>query len=189
MSSSDLIRWGGFAAMIGGVVWVLWGLLFRAIPESAVTDVLLIMVALCTVGGFVGFHALQKDNYGRIGRGGFWTVVVATLALVVGLLDELLGSTIPRGIWTVTGLLFALGTLAVFVGFVLYGAASLQARVLPRWCGIVFIVGPSIFLLGALLGNSWEPFGGILFGLLWLALGYILLLQRETSLGQPSRVI
>ena len=131
----------------------------------------------------------QKGNYGRIGRGGFWTVVVATLALVVGLLDEVLGSTIPSGIWTVTGLLFALGTLAVFVGFVLYGAASLQARVLPRWCGIVFIVGPSIFLLGALLGNSWEPFGGILFGLLWLALGYILLLQRETSLGQPSRVI
>jgi hypothetical protein len=190
MSSSDLIRWGGFAAMIGGVVWVLAGLLFRAMgPESAVTDVLFIIAALCTVGGFVGFHALQKDNYGRIGRGGFWTVVVATLALVVGLLDELLGSTIARGIWTVTGLLFALGTLAVFVGFVLYGAASLQARVLPRWCGIVFIVGPSIFLLGALLGNSWEPFGGILFGLLWLALGYILLLQRETSLGQPSRVI
>jgi hypothetical protein len=31
-------------------------------------------------------------------------------------------------------------------------------------------------------------FGGILFGLLWLALGYILLLQRETSVGQPSRV-
>ena len=78
MSSSDLIRWGGFAAMIGGVVWVLAGLLFRAIPESAVTDVLFIIAALCTVGGFVGFHALQKDNYGRIGRGGFWTVVVAS---------------------------------------------------------------------------------------------------------------
>ena len=182
MSSSDLIRWGGFAAMIGGVVWILEGLLVLAIPESAVTEVLLIIAALCTVGGFVGFHALQKDKYGRIGRSGFWTVVVATLALVVGLLDELLGSTI------ITGLLFALGTLAVFVGFVLYGAASLQARVLPRWCGIVFIVGPSIFLLGALLGNSWEPFGGILFGLLWLALGYILLLQRETSVGQPSSV-
>src|SRR5918993_4192721 len=115
MSSSDLIRWGGFAAMIGGVVWILWGLLFRAIPESAVTDVLLIMAALCTGGGFVGFHALQKDNYGRIGRGGFWTVVVATLAQVVGLIVFLLGSE------TLIWLVFPVGFLAVPVGLILYG--------------------------------------------------------------------
>jgi hypothetical protein len=117
---------------------------------------------------------LQKDNYGRIGRGGFWTIVVATLALVVGLIVSLLGST------ALEGLLFPVVTLAVFIGFVLYGAATLQARVLPRWCGIGFIVGPFMFLLG--------NFGGILFGLVWLALGYILWSQKDTSVGQPSRV-
>ncbi|MCA1731885.1 MAG: hypothetical protein LC751_21570 [Actinobacteria bacterium] len=69
MSSSDLIRWGGLAAITGGVVWVVHsGLLLLATSESAVTDVLFIIAALCTVGGFFGFHALQKDNYGRIGR-------------------------------------------------------------------------------------------------------------------------
>jgi len=178
MSSSDLIRWGGLAAMAGGLAWVMDGLLVLAISESAVTDVLFMIGALCTVGGFVGFHALQKNNYGRIGRGGFWTVVVATLALVVGLIVELVGST------TIAEPLFPVGTLAVFIGFALYGAASLQARVLPRWCGIGLIVGPSIFLLGDLLGD----FGGILFGLLWLALGYVLWSQREASVGQLSRV-
>ncbi len=177
MSSSDLIRWGGLAAITGGVVWVLEGLLLLilAMPESAVTDLLFSIATLCTVGGVIGFHALQKDNYGRIGRGGFWTVVVASLALIVGLIAvSLLESS---SIWEP---LFPVGTFAVFVGFALYAAASLQARILPRWCGIGFIVGPFMFLLG--------DFGTVLFGLLWLALGYMLWSQSHTSVGQPSRV-
>jgi hypothetical protein len=162
------------AAIVGGVVWVVEGLLLLilSIPESAVTDGLFSIAALCTVGGFVGFHALQKDDYGRIGRGGLWTVIVATLALTVGLIVSLLGSPALEGPF------FPVGTLAVFTGFVLYGAATLQARVLPRWCGIGFIVGPFLFLLG--------DFGAILFGLLWLALGYVLWSQRDTAVGQPT---
>lgn len=36
--------------------------------------------------------------------------------------------------------LVAVGVLGLLVGLVLYGAATLQARVLPRWCGILFII-------------------------------------------------
>ena len=42
-----------------------------------------------------------------------------------------------------------LGSLAVFVGFILYGAATLQARILPRWCGVGLIIGlPVTAMLG-----------------------------------------
>jgi hypothetical protein len=34
-----------------------------------------------------------------------------------------------------------LGLLGVMVGVVLYGAATLQARVLLRWCGVGLIAG------------------------------------------------
>ena len=177
MSSSDLIRWGGLAAIAGGVVWVVDSglLLLDMPPESVMNDVLFIVAALFTIGGVVGFHVMQKDDYGRVGRGGFWTVVVATLALVVGLIASLPGSTALEGIE-----LFPVETVAVFIGFVLYGAATLQARVLPRWCGIGFIFGPFMFLLGDL--------AVIQFGLLWLALGYMLWSQRDTPVRQPSRV-
>jgi hypothetical protein len=174
MSSSNLIRWGGLAAITGGVVWVADALLLLATPVSAVSDGLFGIAALCTAGGFVGFHALQKDDYGRIGRGGLWTVVVATLAQVVGLIVFLLGSSALE--W----LVFPVGTSAVLIGFVLYGAATLQARVLPRWCGIAIIVAPFLFLLG--------DYSGILFGLVWLALGYVLWSRREAATEQPSRV-
>jgi len=165
------------AAIAGGVVWVVDSglLLLDMPPESVMNDVLFIVAALFTIGGVVGFHAVQKDDYGRIGRGGFWTVVVATLAIVVGLIVSLLGNTALERLE-----LFPVGTFAVFVGFALYGAATLQARVLSRWCGLGFIVGPFMFLIG--------NFGGILFGLLWLALGYTLWSQEDKSVGQPSRV-
>jgi hypothetical protein len=35
MTSSNTIRWGGLAAMLGGVFWVVWSLLGRVSFEAA----------------------------------------------------------------------------------------------------------------------------------------------------------
>jgi hypothetical protein len=64
MSSSDLIRWGGLAAINGGVVWVVDALLILAIPESAVTDVLFIIAVLSTVGSLSASTPYRKLTTG-----------------------------------------------------------------------------------------------------------------------------
>ena len=166
------------AAMLSGVVWIAYGLFGLAganQEESSPLDILIVIAWLLQVVGLVGFHILQKENYGRIGRAGFYTFIVGAPAQALGLLLVLAGSR------TLGELLTTVGGLGILVGLVLYGAATLQARVLPRWCGIVLIVSLPLTIL---LAN----YGGLLFGLVWLALGYVLWSQRGQAARDASRV-
>ena len=72
------------------------------------------------------------------------------------------------------------------VGLVLYGGATWQAGVLARWCGLGLIVVPPV----AFYMNSKVFYGSLaLFGVLWVALGYVLWSQRGMPTEQqPSRV-
>lgn len=158
--------------MLGGVVFVTDTVLTLTVAdptEDLWLDVFSVAGILLVVAGLVGFHALQGESYGRIGQAGFYTVVAASLIQVAGLVGFLSGSTAFE--W-----LILVGGLGSLVGFVLYGAATLRARVLPRWCGVALIVVlPASIPLG--------EYASLLFGLIWLALGYTLWAQRDSSAG------
>jgi hypothetical protein len=71
------------------------------------------------------------------------------------------------------------GYVAMIVGYVLFGAATLQARVLPRWCGLALLLGePVAYILG--------DYGGLVFGVMWVALGYVLWSLRGVSTERPA---
>ena len=178
MSSSDLIRWGGLAAMGAGVLFIVYSLLSFAVgkgDEPGPLDVLAILAYVLEVVGLLGFHALQGSNYGRIGRAGLYTTIGAIVLWEFLILTGLLGSDVGLG-WLV-----AVGVLGTLVGLVLYGAATLQARVLPRWCGIAFIILVPVAILLVDYASLWE-------GLVWLALGYGLWSHRGAAAEQPARV-
>ncbi|MBA3474687.1 MAG: hypothetical protein H0T57_15950 [Rubrobacter sp.] len=186
MSSSDLIRWGGLAAMLSGVAFIVLMVIPEPPPGSffyVLGSLVFIAALLLLLVGLAGFHALQKGNYGRIGRAGFYTVIVGASAQLVAQVGLALGSTALE-------FLDFVGLLVVMVGFVLYGAATLQARVLPRWCGVGFIVGLPVWLIiSVVLGDEYGgALGGILFGVLWLALGYTLWSRSSTAVERPARV-
>jgi hypothetical protein len=186
MMRPSLIRLGGLAAMVGGVLFVAAPLLGRYIPQAMpgfTMETFLVVALLLVPIGMVGFHYLQHRSYGRMGRAGFWMGVVGPLAVALGAASYLWWGS-PFGsslLWLTT-----IGPLLLLAGFALYGVATLQARVLPRWCGVAFIVALPIALVLSIPLSFASLF--IVFGLIWLALGYALRSQRGVSAQQPSRV-
>lgn len=178
MASSGLIRWGAIGFMLGGVTWLVLGLSARfgylqAIPGRP--DVWLFVVAhLFTVAGLVGLHTLQKESYGLLGQAGFYSALAAIAARILGAVVFLAGSSALEWISLPA-------TLSMLVGLVLYGVATLRARVLPRWYGLALIVSMPVSLPLSVYGTA-------LFGLILVVLGYGLWLHRGAATGQPSRV-
>jgi len=152
--------------------------------------------------GMVGFHALQRHTYGRTGGAFVWLVAVGSLLVVLGgVVFFTLGQSgdflqaSPPWVWVVSGLLgLVVGLVSMVVGFALYGVATLQARVLPRWCGVAFIVAAPVALASS-IALAWlipaSVFTSIfvLFGIVWLALGYALWARREAPPVQQTRPV
>src|SRR5215211_7606572 len=154
MGSSRLVRWGAMGLILGGVTWVILGL-------SAV------------------FGYLQATP----GRDDVVLFVVALLFTAAGLVGLHALQKGSYGLLGQVGFYLALVAVAARIsGFVLYGVATLQARVLPRWYGVALIVSMPVSLLLVMY------YGTVLFGLILIVLGYVLWLRRGAATGQPSRV-
>jgi hypothetical protein len=178
MASLGLIRWGAIGFILGGVTWLVLGLSARlgylqAIPGRE--DVVLYVVALLfTAAGLVGLHTLQKQSYDILGQAGLYFTLVAIAGNILGAVVSLAGSQALEWISLPA-------TLSMLVGLVVYGVATLQAGVLPRWYGVALILAMPVSLPLSVYGTA-------LFGLILAVLGYVLWLHREAADEQPSRV-
>lgn len=62
------------------------------------------------------------------------------------------------------------GMLLLLIGLALFGIGTMRAKVLPIWCGGLLMLSP---IVGDPLGGLFSKWGGtLLFGLIWMALGY-----------------
>jgi hypothetical protein len=196
--SSGLIRWCGLAAMLGGVLWVLWaaGQLQGwggggGDPGSASYERyeffnrLLPLVLLPVLVGFVGLYVAQRGRQGWLGTVGLAIVLVGFAVIIAGSVGEFwLFSDQPyaqpngrNASWT----LFLLGHPVLAVGTALLGAATARSRTFPGETGMLFAI---LCTCGALV-----PFIGvfILAGpFVWL--GYLLWSGKYVGGQQPSRV-
>ena len=184
--SSDLIRWGGLAGVLAGVMYVLADILGLLAPQQRVFDsfsdylqeVIFAVAVAGTLGAIAGLHALQSGRYGRLGAAGSLLAFIGyALFFVRTAVTILVGAQAAVRISTV-------GVLAVLIGSVLLGAMTLRARVLPWWCGVLLIVGFPLSLASYVALSI----GGIVLGIVWGLIGYALLSLRGTVEEQPSRV-
>jgi hypothetical protein len=154
----------------------------RLPADSSVGDTFqLVAIALLTVG-IVGLHALHKDHYGRIGLviglAGLSIVVTAASVSVVARIVKLLSGN-EAFVWITD-----LALPALMLGMVLYGVATLLARVLSLWVGVAIMVALPLRIALVVI----DPWGLTLFGLLWVAVGYVLWSRRKAATEQPVRI-
>ncbi len=137
---------------------------------------------LGTLVAIVGLHVTQRGRYG-------WTRTVGASVAAVGHLVFLYDTieTLVRGTDAGTNLP-DVGLLAALVGMALLGFATLDAQVLPRWCALLLIVGYPLPVFFGIGYDTWAPYGWMP-AILWVAVGYALLLRsRDTLARQPARV-
>ncbi len=193
--SSNLIRWGGAAAILGGVLWVVPAIITAFKPRgciglecevsamrdtSDVTPFLLLALLLSAVGlAGVAIRAWNTGRFGRLAKAGVGLYGVGVALFVLGMIL----TAISEVFWV---LMLPAG-LALVIGLVLTGIAVFKTGVLPRWVAVLLIIG-SLAMLG-FNDQTTEVLMAIPFGISWIALGYALWSQSSGAAAeQPSRV-
>jgi hypothetical protein len=191
MVSSNLTRWSGLAALIGGVLFVVLAvvepLVFGNQPysEAAATGAWIVVqgtyiVAAVLIGlGLIGLYLYQAQQAGTLGLIAFLVTFIGGImaagsswsetffgAWLAGAAPELLDAD-PAGV-LIAGILLSYALFAV--GWFLFGLASLRAEVLPRGAAILLMIGALVFAVVSVLDL---PFAGVLFGaaLAWMGYG------------------
>ena len=196
MSSSNLIRWSGLAALLGGVLWVIVPVVFLISfgdqPESvkAITSTWTIVFAFDLLAsvliflGLVGLYARQVEETGVLGLIAFLIAFTGTammfseswvLNFVVPMLAEATPELVGLAVTALPGTLMV-GLMLTFglfgLGWLLFGLVSLQAGVLPRGAAILLMVGA--VLVTVLFLTIELPFGFVVFGAALAWMGYAL---------------
>ena len=204
MRRTVLIRLGGLVAMVGGVASATLGLLYalqargvslgsieNALQKGNYENPVLTVLLIGVLVAIAALHAIQRRHYGSPGA-------LASLAAFVGVAmsvgGNLVGELVPA--MAPVAMLLLAGILAASVGIVGLGIVTLEARVLPRWCGVALIAGspPAVglgFMFLGLLGAAGILPGEIVWALVgvpWVLVLYALFRAGTHRALQPSRV-
>jgi hypothetical protein len=202
MKHTLLIRLGGLAAMVGGVVYGGVGLVEERLAEylyyvdSIGYGFIAVLLPLGAMAAIAALHVLQRERYGWAGTAASLTAFVglalATGALTVGVVSS--SPTLDLLVnWLVIGLLIA------SAGIVLLGSLTTATGMLPRWCGVALAAGSPVgvfitMIPSAALGGSFPGaflVGGVfqaLGGVPWVLVGYALFRAGGQRTERPSRV-
>jgi hypothetical protein len=219
-----IARWGGLAAMLGGVLGILyapfyalayfatedgkpslesahvnaWVSAVRPVLDPLLTfaspeDVYLTYGKVFTfvtagwIAGILLLHARQAARGGRLERWGFRLALIGSALAFAGSIVAYWVGSVWWDATSVAFIAFMIPSLLLFgIGYPLFGAGTLRARVAPRLGASLLIAGglPGIALLTALLGQI--TMGLLLVNLGWVVLGRALQSEAEIPYGQHA---
>ena len=204
MSSSNLIRLSGLAAVVASILLLIGDILDllslatgpENLSEAATTASFAFTFLLYLIGsalllvGLVGLYVSQSEASGVLGLVGFAVAFLGS-ALVLGavwaqlFVAPYLAVSAPAALDAEPTGTLAVGFTLTFalsaLGWLLFGLAVLRAGVYPRAAAIALMVGAVISFLPI-------PASGIVLDVAVVWLGFTLLTGTGTSDEQPARV-
>ena len=207
ITSPNLIRWSGLAAMLAGILYIAIQAIHPLDVLSSVTTTrwafvhsLSIVMDLLGLLGVAGLYARQVEKSGWLGLAGyllfslFWALTMAfhfleafvepqlaTVApkFVEGLLGVVTGAPSEISLGAIPGV-YALDGIAGYVlGGLLFGIATFRAGVLPRWAGALLALGAILPpLLSSFVHHPFDRLFAVPVGLALAWLGYALFVER-----------
>jgi hypothetical protein len=209
ITTSNLIRWAGLSAVVGGSLFV--GIQPIHPPEtlSSVTTspwalVHYVGMAMCLLNllGIAGIYARQVKESGWLGLAGFlafsvmWALTAA-FQFAEALMLPLLATDAPRFVVGFLGItsgspsevnlgilpaMYSLGSVLYLLAGVLLGTATFRAGVLPRWAGGGLAVATLAPLaLSLVLPHEFIRLAAVPFGIALALLGYALWSERRET--------
>jgi len=180
------IRISGLAAILGGVMMVVYSVgaastprgcigdeecAIRPMRDSGVYEIFFLLALPLIMAGMAGL-ALRARQTGSFGVPG-WAGVISGAAGAAALVCAILAQTVFfDGDFPLMPYFVIPGGLALILGFALVGIAVLRAGTLPRWTSAL-LVASTIAMLGFNDQNALVLLG-MPFALAWMAAGYIL---------------
>jgi hypothetical protein len=186
--SLKLVQWGGVGAIVAGVAYAALPVVIYAQLPIVLPELVYVIVAqVGTVVGIAGLHGLQRGHYGpreELASFAYLAAFIGTaLILVSAAALALVGQSAGQAAFLVSLNVSFVGFLTALAGLMLLGAATLQARVLPRWCGVLLIAGIPVSLVPLIVDGN--PVGLILLGTIWVLVGYALLRAGRHRSSSP----
>jgi hypothetical protein len=181
MMASNMIRLCGLTAMLGGVLWItVWAIEgarpvappggYREGWESF--NIWSGVAVMLTMIGLTGAYFLQMRRIGWIGHAGFVLPWIGITLMGAGRLGQALEI---GNAW----ILVILGAFVLTIGIILFGVATLRAKVLPFGAGLLLLAaGLMLFLVDP---ENRRAFLALPYGAAWLWIGYVLWSGRDIA--------
>lgn len=208
MTSAKLIRWSGPITILSGLLYAV-GALLHPVGENItavnhpnwVPSHLIYWASVNLLFfGLVGLYARQAKTTGWLSLLGFvlafiGTALVGSILLYVSTVLPLIASE-AQGIFEKAAetpvFLLPVFILGFGLGWILLGVAIMRVGLLPRWSGVLLIIGVTLFIfsevvpLETTLAHLLVTVGDILFalGLLWI--GYTLWSEKSEPTFQTK---
>lgn len=160
MTASTLFRLSGIAAIVGGVLLpTSWILRFVFGVPRVYSGTVEFIGTIFLVFGFMGIYGFQHLQSGVIGFLGFLFITIhnccalgecwlqnGDLSGVAVVLAPIVGAT-------------------MLLGFILLGIGSWQAKKLPRWIPILWVLGGAVIVPGFVIQPTLVVIGGLIQGI------------------------